>query len=277
MLLINGQYQTQLSVSDRGFQYGDGVFETLEIINGQLLFLDEHLQRLTLGCKKLRLPMPAVELLIFEADKLSKDCEHGVLKIILTRGIGGRGYQQPQPIQVTRIFSLHPYPDYSSDFQKLGINVRICQQRLGLNPSLAGIKHLNRLEQVLARSEWNDTEIQEGVMLDIDGNVIEGTMTNIFFIRDKILYTPSLEQAGIAGIMRNFILQTAQKIDIQIIQARCSITQLFAADEIFMTNSVIGIWPVKNLVDRLFNQRAITQQFQDALTNYKQQFYVDIY
>lgn len=277
MLLINGQYQTQLSVSDRGFQYGDGVFETLEIIHGQLLFLDEHLQRLILGCKKLRLPIPAVDLLIFEAGKLSKACEHGVLKIMLTRGAGGRGYQQPHLIQVTRVVSLHPYPDYSSDLQKLGINVRICQQRLGLNPSLAGIKHLNRLEQVLARSEWNDAKIQEGVMLDINDNVIEGTMTNIFFIRDKILYTPSLEQAGIAGIMRNFILQTAQKIGIQIIQAHCSITQLFAAEEIFMTNSIIGIWPVKKLAAKLLHKGAVTQKFQDALTHYKQQFYVDIY
>jgi 4-amino-4-deoxychorismate lyase len=270
MILINGKPHKHLEVSERGFHYGDGLFETLEVFHGRLIFLEQHLQRLVLGCRKLLLPPPELNLLTAEALSLSSSVERGVLKIILTRGKGGRGYQQPDPIQPTRFIGLYPYPNYPLSFQLIGIHARFCQQRLGLT-SLAGLKHLNRLEQVLARAEWNHSDIQEGLMLDLNGYVIEGTMSNVFWFKNHTLYTPSLTHSGIAGIMRAFILQSAIELAINVEQGLFTPEQLFTADELFITNSIIGIWPIKRLEQHLFVRGKITQKFQVHLAQFKQQ------
>ena len=192
MILINGVSKQHIEISDRGFQYGDGLFETIEVRDGQAVFLERHLERLNAGCHRLHIPFPGAELLSFEVKKLCREkaCGIGsvraVLKIIVTRGSGGRGYRQPDVIQPTRVLSLHPYPDYPEIYKEQGIVVRFCSTCLGLNPSLAGIKHLNRLEQVMARFEWNDPAIQEGLMLDVNGHVIEGTMTNLFYVKNYL-------------------------------------------------------------------------------------------
>ena len=271
MILINGKLQHNIPVTDRGLQYGDGLFETIEVLNGQLIFFKEHYQRLILGCKTLLLPEPDFDLLTHEALQLSRDCQHGVLKIILTRGTGGRGYRQPDIINPTRLLSLHPFPDYPSSFQSQGINAIFCTQRLGLNPTLAGLKHLNRLEQVLARSEWSTPTIQEGLMLDINDYVIEGTMSNVFFVKNKILYTPTLAQSGIAGIIRDFIIKTADKLELQCKQSTFTKAQLLKADELFVTNSIIGIWAIKTLEQTPFSKGSLTTLLQNSLTLHKQQ------
>jgi 4-amino-4-deoxychorismate lyase len=271
MILINGEKLSQLAISDRGFQYGDGLFETIEVLNGHLIFIEQHLQRLSLGCEKLLIPVPDKQLLLNEAEIVSQNINHGVLKIIITRGSGGRGYKQPDILKPTRILSLHPYPEYPQDFYQHGINARFCQQRLGLNPTLAGIKHLNRLEQVLARAEWNTAEIQEGIMLDLNSNVIEGTMSNVFFVKNNRLYTPLLTQSGIAGIMRDFVLQTAIANGIEVKQNQFTAEQLLIADEIFVTNSIIGIWGVKLLAQQSFAIGEMTRMLQLKLAQFKQQ------
>lgn len=271
MILINGKNCTELIVSDRGFQYGDGLFETIEVLNTHPILIEQHLKRLASGCEKLLIPSPDKQLLLYEAAMLSQNIGHGVLKIIITRGGGGRGYKPPDIVEPTRILSRHPFPDYSASFRQHGINARFCQQRLGLNPTLAGLKTLNRLEQVLARAEWNTPEIQEGIMLDLNGYVIEGTMSNVFFVKNDILYTPSLTQAGIAGVLRDFVLQTAIINGFDVKQAMFTPEQLLAADEVFVTNSIIGIWPVKKLESQPFPVGKITHSLQDSLAEYKQQ------
>ena len=271
MILINGKHQELVSVSDRGFQYGDGLFETIEIKNESPVFFQQHWQRLQQGCEKLLLPCPDIKTLTAEIYELSRDCQQGVLKIIITRGLGGRGYKLPEIVTPTRVLSLHPFPDYPVLFWQHGIKAIFCQQRLGLSPSLAGIKHLNRLEQVLARAEWNDSDIQEGLMLDINENVIEGTMTNLFFVKNNILYTPCLEQSGIAGIMRAFVLETAKKLGVSVVQGYFNKQQVLEADAIFVTNSIIGIWAVRELEHCSFDKGELTQQLQQALEQYKQQ------
>ncbi|MCK5925722.1 MAG: aminodeoxychorismate lyase [Methylococcales bacterium] len=273
MILVNGVPQTQIDLSDRGLQYGDGLFETIEVLNGQLVFLEQHLQRLSLGCQRLLLPPLVYEIFKKEALSIVKNISKGVLKIIITRGSGGRGYRQPPIVNATRIISLHPSPEYPDHFQQQGIQVRFCQQRLSHNPILAGIKHLNRLEQVLARAEWNDDVINEGIMLDYEGHVIEGTMSNIFFVRNHKLYTPTLTQAGIMGIMRDFLLKRAQKLGITIEEGFFNPQDLLEADALFMSNSIIGIWPVKSLEKRTFSQNTITQQLQRQLKQHKRHFY----
>jgi 4-amino-4-deoxychorismate lyase len=160
MILINGESRGQLDISDRGFQYGDGLFETIALIDRHPVFLDRHLQRLQAGCQRLCIPFPDPDLLSLEISQLSRrwanetHSTRAVLKIIITRGSGGRGYRQPDNRQATRIISLHPYPDYPKAYTGQGINARFCTTRLGLNTTLAGLKPLNRLEQGMARSEW---------------------------------------------------------------------------------------------------------------------------
>ena len=272
MMLINGKLQTQIAIADRGFQYGDGLFETIEILNSQLVFLKQHLQRLERGCQRLLLPALNKPLIIQEAKQLTDNCSKGILKIMITRGSGGRGYRQPQIINPTRVLSRHPFPEYPDSFQQQGVKLRFCQQRLALNPTLAGLKHLNRLEQVLARAEWSDDLIQEGLMLDINDQVIEGTMSNVFFVTQGKLYTPSLEQSGIAGIIRNFVIGSARKLGIETQQGFFTKKDLFTADEIFVTNSVIGIWAVQFLEQQSFTKGSMTQQLQRELIQHKQQF-----
>lgn len=268
MILINGVSKQHIEISDRGFQYGDGLFETIEVRDGQAVFLERHLERLNAGCHRLHIPFPGAELLSFEVKELCREkaCDlspvRAVLKIIVTRGSGGRGYRQPDVIQPTRVLSLHPYPDYPEIYKEQGIVVRFCSTCLGLNPSLAGIKHLNRLEQVMARSEWNDPAIQEGLMLDVNDHVIEGTMTNLFYVKNNSLYTAVLTQSGVAGIMRFIIMTISADHDLSVIEHVFTKDELLSADEVFVCNSIIGIWPIKQIATTSFSVGPITQSIQ---------------
>jgi len=272
MFLVNGESKAHIEISDRGFQYGDGLFETIEVAGGQPVFLDRHLSRLQIGCNSLYIPVPDLHALALEAKTFCKQsCSNSraVLKLIITRGSGGRGYRQPEPVQPTRVFSLHSFPDYPSIYQAAGINARFCSTRLGLNPALAGIKHLNRLEQVLARAEWSDAAIQEGIMLDADDHVIEGTMTNLFYIKNNTLYTAALTQAGVLGIMRNIIMMLASRQGLAVIEHVFTKNALLSADEIFLSNSIIGIWPVRQIESHYFQVGPITRQIQAWLEHFK--------
>lgn len=262
MFLINGERRHCIDVADRGFQYGDGLFETLEVLNGKPLFLERHLRRLANGCRRLLIPVPDKSVLADEAMQVSASAEHAVLKIIVTRGMGGRGYRQPPQISPTRVLSLHPYPVYPESFQSDGINLRFCTQRLALNPTLAGIKHLNRLEQILARAEWQDEEIQEGLMLNGNDQIIEGTMSNLFVVKDGVLHTPSLGECGIAGIVREIVIELAARNEIPWQETTVDKDAVLAADELFVSNSVIGIWPVKQLEQYRFSVGPLTQTLQ---------------
>ncbi|WP_031433439.1 aminodeoxychorismate lyase [Methylomarinum vadi] len=271
MYLLNGESKHCIDVSDRGFQYGDGLFETIEVSNGKPLFLDLHLERLAAGCERLLIPMPDRSLLRHEAIQLSASAVQAVLKLIVTRGSGGRGYRQPDCIQPTRLFSLHPYPDYPHSYQSKGVAARFCRHRLGLNPDLAGLKHLNRLEQVMARAEWQGSDIQEGLMSNEEGFVIEGTMSNVFAVQDGILLTAPIERCGVAGIVRALLINVAGDMGIKVQERYFTSEKLLRADEIFVTNSVIGIWPVRQLETRRFEPGPVTKLFQKAYQQMRQQ------
>ena len=264
MFLVNGTGKHYIDVTDRGLQYGDGLFETLEVVQGNPLLFDLHLQRLQAGCSKLLIPQPDLALLTAEALALCSDAEHAVLKIIITRGCGGRGYRQPDPVMPTRLLGLHPYPQYPASFYSEGIVARFCQHPLSINPLLAGIKHLNRLDQVLARAEWQDDAVQEGLMLDCEGYLVEGTMSNLFWIKNHTVYTPAIERAGINGILRQWLLTYLGRAGIKVVIERFLPESLLAADQVFVTNSVIGIWPVRQLHDQLFSVGPLIRQLQSA-------------
>jgi 4-amino-4-deoxychorismate lyase len=268
-MLINGEDREYIATTDRGFQYGDGLFETIEVIGGQPIFLQQHLSRLNVGCLRLSIPIPNIQQLTEDIFLVCKDAKLAVVKIIVTRGSGGRGYRQPESIQPTRVVSLHPFPGFPPTNAKQGITACFCDTRLGLNPALAGIKHLNRLEQVMARAEWDDPIIQEGIMLDINNNVIEGTMTNLFYVKDNIIYTSSLKLSGVAGVMREIIKKIIVEQNLALVEHDYGKENLLVADEAFVCNSVIGIWPIRQIEQCNFTVGLITTRLQTEIKFYK--------
>ncbi len=266
--LINGSSIDVPSAQDRGLQYGDGLFETIAIENDFLLCWEEHIERLQLGCGRLKIPMPSEEKLIEEAQSLANNIERGVIKIIVTRGQGGRGYALPLNVKTTRLISLYPWPEYSFENPGNGIKVRLCSYRYGHNSTLAGIKHLNRLEQVMARSEWTDTTIAEGIVLDNEENVIEGTMSNVFYIKDNTLHTPELSACGINGIIRQKVIALAAELSLEVRIDKISLQRLMDADEAFMCNSIIGIWPIILLGEKFLEVGGKTTRIKKLLQKY---------
>lgn len=248
--LINGSETDCLIVADRGLQYGDGLFETIAVHDGAPCLWHAHFDRLVRGADRLGIPCPPRELLLHECRQLAGGESSGVLKIILTRGSGGRGYGSPETPQSTRILTLHPWPDYPMAWGERGVDVIFCRTPLGENPVLAGLKHLNRLEQVIARSEWRDRGIAEGLMQDGRGRIIGGTMSNLFLIRDGRLFTPRLDTCGIAGTVRDLVLRLAGTFGSKVLERDIMHVDLFAADGLFLTNTLIGVWPVRHLGTR---------------------------
>lgn len=263
--LVNGQPTRCVDVADRGFQYGDGTFTTIVVCQGVPLFFTLHLARLERDCRKLLIPFPGKECLEADVRKLCAAQPEGVLKIQISRGIGGRGYRVPEFPQVTQVLSMHPLPDYPPDLRKIGVEIRLCKSRLGINPALAGIKHMNRLEQILARAEWNGEEIREGLMLDADGYVIEGTMSNVFLVRNGVLHTPKIDRCGVAGVMRSVTIATALEHGVDVVESHVTLEELYAADEVFLTNCVIGLWPVSRYEHRTYGVGPITQEIDQWL------------
>lgn len=269
LILINGNESDQIPAADRGFQYGDGLFETLTVENGTPIFLVRHLDRLREGCERLGIKFPGKNVLSEEVLQLCKTSESAILKVIVTRGPGGRGYRLPEKSHSTRVVSLHPKSDRQSDFEASGVRVVTCKSRLGINPALAGLKHLNRLEQILARAEWDDPEIQEGLMLDSDRNVIEGTMSNLFIVKRNTLLTPDLSRCGVNGIIRSVVLEIARQNQLENQIARIVIDDIKAADEVFMTNSVIGLWPVAAFEQVDYEVGPVTRKIMQCLEERK--------
>jgi 4-amino-4-deoxychorismate lyase len=269
--LLNGQTADQVPISDRGLQYGDGLFETLAVVESRPRFWERHMARLARGENVLGMPFSDKSLLRQEADSLCGDCRRGVLKIIITRGSGGRGYRPPESPEPRRILSLHPWPDYPESWSREGIQLRLCETRWGCNRRLAGVKHLNRLEQVLARREWRDPQIAEGVMLDQEGRVISVTQGNLFLLRDNRLYTPELSRAGISGVMRLLVIEAAERLGIPVQIGDVSLEQLRQADALFVTNVLLGLCPVAALEGRSYTVDRIPFTLRQAVTELLQQ------
>jgi 4-amino-4-deoxychorismate lyase len=248
--LINGTVGDQISIADRGFTYGDGLFETIAVRDGKIRFFNHHLERLFSGAEQLSIEPPERELLSSEAIGLTSECEYGTLKIILTRGAGRRGYAPPEDAKPVRLLALLPGTRPQQHLYTDGIIVRHCATPIGYSPATAGLKTLGRLEQVLARAEWQDASITEGLMSTTDGLIVCGTMSNLFLVQDGILMVPSLEKYGINGIMRRVVLDSAAQIGLQCRIGEIPCAAVNDADELFVTNSLIGIWPIRR-VDKM--------------------------
>jgi 4-amino-4-deoxychorismate lyase len=256
---LDGKPVEAMPVTDRGLHYGDGLFETLAVQGGHIRRLPLHLQRLREGCGRLGLRLPDEAVLGSELKQAAAGQGRAVLKLMLTRGSGGRGYRPPETPVVSRLLLRYPWPDYPAEWSEQGIALRICRTRLARNPALAGLKHLNRLEQVLARAEWSE-DPQEGLMLDTEGLVIEGTMSNVFASpAEGHWLTPDLSQAGVAGVTRRHILERARVQGLEVEVRPVSLDELLECREIFMCNSIAGVWPVKRVESRAYSVGSLTQ------------------
>lgn len=250
MYLVNGLPSELIPVIDRGFQYADGLFETIAVAGGKPLLFDEHLERLARGCAKLGIALPDRGLLDAEARQVCRGVERQVLKIMVTRGSGGRGYRPDGAGPPTRVLAALPWPDHPPAYREAGVVVRLCRTRLGTHPDLAGLKHLARIEQVLARGEWSDASVQEGLMLDAQSHLVEGTMSNVFVVHDGGLVTPPLNECGVKGVMRDAVIACAARLGVPCDERLVSLEELQAADGLFLTNSLIGLWPVRRFEER---------------------------
>lgn len=268
MILINGKAEQNLSCLDRGLHYGDGLFETLLHEGGLVKYWSLHWRRLIHGCERLNLPLPDEDKLLADVEQVTNGLQSAVVKIIYTRGVTGRGYAYAQcrPNCIVMDFPIPQYPRHNSE---QGVELYLCNTRLAHQPLLAGVKHLNRLENVLARNEWQDAQIAEGLLCCMDGNVIEGTMSNIFMVKDGMLNTPDLSRCGVKGITRQRIMQMAAEQHIAVSEKQISLEALAQADEVFVCNTIIGIWPVKKVGSMEFmitdNNNIITRKFQNSL------------
>ncbi|MES9941304.1 MAG: aminodeoxychorismate lyase [Candidatus Thiodiazotropha sp. 6PLUC2] len=266
-MLIDGQPADQIPLTDRGLQYGDGLFETIAIQDGRPCLWQRHMRRLQKGESALGFPPIDKELLWQEAHKLCTGRQQGVLKIVLTRGSGGRGYRPPDPCQPRRMLTTHPWPDYPQSWYDHGIVLRRCDTPISRQSRLAGIKHLNRLDQVLARAEWRDSAIVEGLMMDEMSNVISGTQSNIFLIKGDQLITPELSQAGIAGVVRELVLEFAGQYSLHPQVIKVGLDDLKQADALFITNSILGLCPVARFEDRQYDLSNIPSELVKFVEN----------
>jgi 4-amino-4-deoxychorismate lyase len=235
-------------VLERGLHYGDALFETIACVGGRPRLLERHLQRLARGCERLGLDPGDVRTLEREVRALADGTSRAVIKLLLTRGIAlARGYALSGHERGMRIALRYAWPAEDPAQEEKGVRVRLATVRLGENPALAGIKHCNRLEQVLARREWTDPGITEALMFSSSGALVSGTLSNVFLTRGSKLLTPLVDRCGVAGVMRGLVLELAAAVGITAEERRLDAADLEAADEVFLTNALIGIRPVGEL------------------------------
>ena len=270
-MIINGKPGDSISASDRGLSYGDGVFRTLRVHHGKPFLWQQHYKKLQHDCAVIGIKCPSIQMLATDIEQLilqqEETCVNGVLKIIITRGYATRGYSPAANPQLSRILSYSSAPTYPDSYSRDGVSVHLCKLRLGHQPRLAGIKHLNRLENVMAAAEWNDDKIAEGIMLDNENYIIEGTRSNLFLVRNGKLYTPDLSRCGVAGLQRDRVIVYARQQRIVCKITELTMDDLVSADEIFLVNSVIGLWPVRELPGFNCKQFPLSLQIQEWLSN----------
>lgn len=260
--LINNLPASAISLEDRGLHYGDGLFETIAVRDGKLRLFDLHRERLLESCDRLKLPVDFVDKLRAGITELVAGELNGTLKIIVTRGSGPRGYELPDP----------QHPNVLMGFSAAALStqpaarVRFCATTLARNPTLAGMKTLNRLEQVLARAEWSaEDAVDEGLMCNDRGEVVCGTMSNLFVVDNNYLLTPPVNESGVRGIMRTHLIKLAAGLDIKVRETYLQRGDLLAADAAFLTNALRGIWPVAVIDGQAVPSNALVTRLQDAL------------
>jgi 4-amino-4-deoxychorismate lyase len=255
--LIDGESAGCIPLDDRGLQYGDGLFETILIRDGEPCLWARHRDRLVLGAARLGIALPDLAQLRGEVLEVGRGLDWGIVKIIVTRGSGGRGYRPPLVATPRRLIMAYALaPDLELPAGR-GVSVRHCATPASINPVLAGIKHLNRLDQVLARMEWDDPAIAEGLLCDAEGRLVGGTMSNLFVWDGRSLRTPPVERSGIAGTVRALTIETAAAAGVACEVRPIARAELAQAVGLVLTNARIGVWPVERLGAQAFDLTAL--------------------
>lgn len=247
--LVNGIEQSYIDVENRGLAYGDGLFTTAKIIGGKVQYLTAHVHRLLLGCEKLALLAPDKVELTKQFIKIAEQYSLAVLKVIITAGSGGRGYARSNTSHSNVIIMVYDYPNHYDELVSQGISLGNSNQQIGVNPMFSGIKHLNRLEQVLLRQELVGSKEDDLIVTNVNDEVIEATSANLFFWLDDKLCTPDIALSGVNGIMRQTILQQYPDTLIR----NVSLKQLESSTAMFICNCVMGVMPVKSYNGRTLN------------------------
>jgi 4-amino-4-deoxychorismate lyase len=263
--LVNGSFAQGISPLDRGFAYGDGVFRTIVMRNSVPDSWPQHYQKLVADCAVIGIVCPSAELLMSDLQQIFAIDEIAVAKVVITRGEGARGYAPPAVTTPMRVVIKSPMPQYAVNNFVHGVNLHVCGMRLSYQPKLAGIKHLNRLENVMARMEWQEDTIFDGLLLDQQGNVIECTMSNIFARFDHTLITPDLGQCGVMGVTRQRIIGLAAMLKMDIEVGEISMDRLLQADEVIVCNSLYGAFQVAKIADTVWPQQALAKTIRSAL------------
>jgi 4-amino-4-deoxychorismate lyase len=258
LTLVDGHVQDHVSALDRGLTYGDGLFETVRFVGSDAPLWARHMERLAMSCQRLGLPVPDATTLLHEAREAIAGRSQAIARITLTRGIGRRGYAPAGSVHATRIVAGFDMPVLRAEDAADGVRVRRCTLRLAEQPALAGMKHLNRLEQVLARAEWQDPAVAEGLLGDSHDRVICATAANLFAVIDGTLATPALERCGVAGVARAEVLARLPATQVRDL----GWNELARASEVFLGSSVRGIVPVRAVDARPYTIGPITRVMQ---------------
>jgi 4-amino-4-deoxychorismate lyase len=263
MILVNGVEREAVSVRDRGFAYGDGVFRTLAAKGGISLHWTRHYAKLADDCVALGIRCPDEQVLRAEVMAVcAGKASACAVKIIVTRGVGRRGYSYTGTEVPTRVVLDTSIPANYQAYAHSGTKVRMCSIRLAQQPALAGVKHLNRIENVLARAEWSDINVAEGLMRDTQDHVIGGTMSNLFLVVRGSLHTPALSRCGVAGVTRARVIAAAARKGVDCEVRDISYEDVLSADEAFVVNSLVGVWPIHELEGRQWMPGVMTAQVQ---------------
>ena len=262
---IDGIPGDQLPADDRGLQYGDGLFETLLVRGGRPRFLDAHLARLALGCERLFIrfavtPAFRAEIAAICAQAATPAADQSILKIVITRGSAvRRGYAADGGETARRILSLWPAAPLA-DSLRTGVTLLPVPERCADNAALAGIKHLSRLENVLALGRAQRADAFDALMTGADGNLVCGAMSNVFLVHAGRVLTPPVDRAGVAGVLRGIVLRECAALGIDAAIQALSLADLQSADEVFITNARIGVVPVRRVGEHQFRMDVITRR-----------------
>ncbi|MEP1446946.1 MAG: aminodeoxychorismate lyase [Paraglaciecola sp.] len=253
-MIVNGQQQQHITIADRGVQYGDGCFTTMAFRNSQIEFFDAHIERLKFSCKTLNIQFDKwteLTTCIFSSLRGVSDC---VIKVMITRGTGGRGYSPEGASDPNYIVSQHSIPNNYAVWQNKGIKLTVSPIQLAKQPLLAGIKHLNRLEQVFIKQALLETKFDDAVVCDTQQKIIETSVANLFWYKNNHWFTPDLSKSGVQGVMRNQVLAEMCQQGLKCHIVNHDLSELFDAQELFVCNSLMTIVPVTSLVNPLNQQ-----------------------
>jgi len=259
---VDGRAATELPADDRGLAYGDGLFETMRVVAGRAPLWTWHMERLEEGCRRLGLPQPSPGMLLDEVAAATDGLDDAVLRITWTAGSGPRGYPRQATVPGRLIVVAAALHHANTFMATHGVALFECATRWSLQPKLAGIKHLNRLEQVLARAEWDDPSFSDGLMLDIDDRVISTTSASIGLVVDGVPMFPALHRCGVAGVGRRLAMASLPDA----VETDIDRATLASASEVFLTSAVRGMLPVRAIGDRHYAAGPVVRALQAAWT-----------